>query len=367
MKVKAFFKREPVLCVSAVCAILSMLFVPPSSTYADYIDFKVLAMLFCLMAVVAGAQRCLLFDKLAQKLLTLCSGMRLLRLVLVLLPFFTSMLITNDVALITFVPFAISVLTLVGRQKELIPVVVLQTVAANLGSMATPVGNPQSLFLYNHFRLPITDYLAWLLPLVGLSLAALAVCALAGKNHPVSVELNWQVKLEHPRLLAMHGVLFVLCLLSVLHLLDYRLVLLVVVLCLLIFDRGLLRHVDYCLLLTFVCFFIFSGNLGSIPVIRDFLGGLMADHALVTSVAASQVVSNVPAAVLLAGFCQDARALLVGTNVGGLGTIIASLASLISFKFYLRAEGAKPLAYLGGFTVANLAGLVLLLGVTAIL
>lgn len=367
MKVKAFLKREPVLCVAAVCAIVSMFFVPPNSTYADYIDFKVLAMLFCLMAVVAGAQRCLLFDKLAQKLLKLCSGTRILKLVLVLLPFFTSMLITNDVALITFVPFAISVLTLVGRQKDLISVVVLQTVAANLGSMATPVGNPQSLFLYNHFQLSIGTYFVWLLPLVGVSLIALVVCALAGKNHPVSVDLQWSVKLEHPRLLAMHGGLFALCLLSVLHVVDYRLVLLVVLLALFIFDRGLLRHVDYCLLLTFVCFFVFSGNLGSIPAVRDFLSALMAEHALATSVAASQVVSNVPAAVLLAGFCEDAKALLIGTNVGGLGTIIASLASLISFKFYLRAEGAKPLRYLGWFTVVNGAGLVLLLAVTALL
>lgn len=362
-----FFKKEPVLVVSALCALVSMLFVPPSAGYGEYIDWKVLGMLFCLMAVVAGLQHCLFFDLLANRLLHACAGARTLRLVLILLPFFSSMFITNDVALITFVPFAVSVLTMVGRERELIYVIVLQTIAANLGSMATPVGNPQSLFLYHHFELSIGSYFAMLLPLVAAGLAGLVLAALLPKNAPIQVSFDWHVKLEQPKMLALYGALFALCMLSVLHLLDYRMVLLVVILALMIFDRGLFQHVDYGLLLTFVCFFIFSGNLGSIPAVRDWLAGLLEKNALLTGALASQVVSNVPAAVLLAGFTDNARGLLIGTNVGGLGTLIASLASLISFKYYLRSPGAKPLRYLGVFTAFNAAGLVLLLAMAAVL
>lgn len=366
-KFLTFVKKEPVLIISALCALVSMIFVPPNSAYGSYIDWKVLAMLFCLMSVVAGFQHCLFFDVLAQRLLHACSGARVLRLVLVLLPFVISMFITNDVALITFVPFAVSVLTLVGRQEELAFIITLQTIAANLGSMATPVGNPQSLFLYHHFQLSIGSYFSTLLPFAAISLVGIVLVTLVRKNVPIQVTFEWNVKLEQPKMLLLYGLLFVLCMLSVLHLLDYRVVLLVVILALMIFDRGLFKHVDYGLLLTFVCFFLFSGNLGSIPAVRELLAGLLEQNALLTSALASQVVSNVPAAVLLAGFTDNARGLLVGTNVGGLGTLIASLASLISFKYYLRAPGAKPLRYLGVFTAFNAVGLVLLLGAAALL
>ena len=363
----AFFKKEPVLLISALCAAVSMCFVPPNGGYRDYIDWKVLGTLFCLMAVVVLFRRCRVFDVLAQKLLDRCGGMRLLRFLLVMLPFFTSMFITNDVALITFVPFAVSVLTLVGRQEELIWLVVLQTVAANLGSMATPVGNPQSLFLYHHYVLSLGEYFAALLPLVAVSFLALAAAALGRKNAPVAVSFDRPAKLERPALLAVAAVLFLLCMLSVLHLLDWRLVLVLVAAALLLFDRAALKQVDYGLLLTFVCFFLFSGNLGAIPGVRAALAGLLKQNALLTSVLASQVVSNVPAAVLLAGFTDQARALLIGTNVGGLGTLIASLASLISFQAYLRTPGAKPLRYLAVFTACNAVGLALLLATAVLL
>ncbi|MBQ8646901.1 MAG: citrate transporter [Oscillospiraceae bacterium] len=363
----AFFKKEPVLVISALCALLSMLLVPPSAAYLDYIDWKVLALLFCLMSVVAGVQECGLFDRLGQQLLSRCTGMRLLRLVLVLLPFFTSMLITNDVALITFVPFAISVLGLVGRLDECIFVVVLQTVAANLGSMATPVGNPQSLFLYNYYGLTAGRFFWWMLPLAGLSLVGLAAAALAGKDRPISVRFEQTAALKNARLLGLFAVLFVVCMLCVLHVVDYRLMLAVVLAALLVFDRPLIAKVDYSLLLTFVCFFVFSGNLGGMEAVRSLLTDLLERSTLFTSILASQVVSNVPAAVLLAGFTSDARGMLMGTNVGGLGTIIASLASLISFKYYLRSPGANAGRYMAVFTAVNLIGLAALTAAACLL
>lgn len=360
-------RREAVLLISACAALISMLFVPPSSAYASYIDLRVLVLLFCLMAVVAGFQRCGLFHVLAQRLLAGRRRMRLLSLALVLLPFFCSMLITNDVALITFVPFSVLVLSLIGRQRHLIWVVVLQTVAANLGSMATPVGNPQNLFLYEKFHIPPAAFFAATIPVVLISLALLALAALHIQDESLEVTFSAPAVLREPRLLAGYAVLFALCLLSVLHVLHYGVLFLIVTLFLLFFSRDVFRRVDYSLLLTFVCFFLFAGNIGRIESVRTALEGLMSAAPMLTPALASQVISNVPAAVLLSGFTDRWQELLLGVNIGGLGTPIASLASLISLRLYLRTEGARPLRYLGVFLAVNAVGLVVLLGAAALL
>lgn len=361
-----FLRREPVLSISFVCALVSAFFVPPSAAYLDYIDLRVLCLLFCLMAVVAGLQECGLFLVLAQRLLVGERPVRLISLTLILLPFFCSMLVTNDVALITFLPFAILVLEMVGRRDLLIPIISLQTVAANLGSMATPVGNPQNLFLYAHFSLSMRDFLSLLLPLTLISLLGLAAAGLyfGGKGW-ISVSFPEQVRLTSPKHLALYLVLFGLCLLSVCRILPYGILTVIVIVALLLARRQLLGQVDYMLLLTFVCFFIFSGNLGQMPAVRSALGDLLARSPLLCSAAASQVISNVPAAVLLSGLTEDWKGLLAGVDVGGLGTPVASLASLISMKFYLRSREAKPLPYFLWFTAANVVGLLVLLPVAA--
>lgn len=358
-----FFRKEAVLCISAVCAALSMLLVPPSQVYASYIDYRVLGLLFSLMAVVAGLQRSGLFVFLAQKLLNGKKQLRVLSLLLVLLPFFSSMLITNDVALITFVPFALLTLRLIGQEQYTIWILVLQTAAANLGSMMTPVGNPQNLFLYAKFQLSPENFFSTMLPLTLASLFVLSIAALSVRNVILQVELpKGEIPLA-PQKLIVFGALFLLCLLSVFRVLPYEILLGIIVLGLLVFDRKIFCLVDYSLLLTFVCFFVFAGNLGQYPPVRGFLERLMQNSPLFTSIAASQVISNVPAAVLLSGFSTDWKSLLLGTNIGGLGTLIASLASLISFRFYMKTPGAKPLRYLGVFTLVNGIGLAVLISV----
>ena len=366
-KLLAFFKAEPVLVISGVCAALSCLLVPPSPAYMEYIDLRVLCLLFCLMAVVAGLQSCGVFVVLSQRLLSGRKNTRLLSLLLVLLPFFTSMVITNDVALITFVPFTLLILEMAELRERVIPVVVLQTVAANLGSMATPVGNPQNLFLCSRYTLSAGDFFAALLPYPLVSLAALIVGALLGPGRTIQVTFPQQARLERPGLLGALCVLLVLCLLSVFHVLHYGILTAVVVVCLLVLRRELLARVDYGLLLTFVFFFIFSGNLGELPPLREALAGLMEGSSLLTSALVSQVISNVPAAVLLANFTQDWRGLLLGVDLGGLGTPIASLASLISLKFYLRSPGAQGGRYLLWFSLVNFGGLAVLLAMAVLL
>ena len=359
--IRAFFKKEPVLAIAAIAAVLSMFLVPPSAAYIDYIDVRVLCLLFCLMAVVAGLQNCGLFDLLAQRLLAGKQSLRRVVLLLVLLPFFSSMLVTNDVALITFVPFAILVLQTIDHKEQTIRVIVLQTVAANLGSMATPVGNPQNLFLYANYQLSAAQFFGTMLPLTLASLVLLVLLTFLVPKTIIQISFAEKKTLDRPRLLMAYGILFVLCLLSVFHVLPYGILTAIVLVAFLLLERSVLGRVDYGLLVTFVCFFIFAGNIGCIGAVRDLLTGLLERSTLLSSILASQVISNVPAAVLLSGFTADWQGLLIGVNLGGLGTLIASLASLISFKYYAALPDAESGRYMAVFTVINLLGLLILI------
>lgn len=357
---KRFLKQEPVFVIAAVCAVVSMLWVPPSAQYLEYIDLRVLELLFCLMAAVAGMQQEGTFLVLSQRMLAGRKSSRLLTVSLVMLPFFASMLITNDVALITFVPFAVLVLQLTNQMQRLAWVVTLQTIAANIGSMLTPVGNPQNLYLSSFYGMDAASFFAVTIPVVALSFCLLAICCLWGKNRQIEVRFEHKEVIRSPKRLAVFLTLFGLSLLSVLHLVGSHLAFLLTVLILLVADRSVLKKVDYWLLATFVCFFIFAGNMGTIPSVQHFLGNVMERNTMLCAVASSQIISNVPAAVLLSNFTRDAKGMLLGTNIGGLGTLVASLASLISFKLYARTPQAKLLPYLGIFTAANAAMLVLL-------
>ncbi len=340
---------------------------PPSAAYLSYIDFRVLCLLFCLMAVVAGLRDCGLFELLAQRLLAGRKPFRTVCVLLVLLPFFCSMLVTNDVALLAFVPFAVFVLELAGRRDAMIRVIVLQTVAANLGSMATPVGNPQNLYLYAHYQLSAGEFFSLLLPLTLVSLLGLLAASAWGGGGPLDIVFPRRAEIRAPRRLAAYGALFALCLLSVFRVLPYQALTVIVAAAFLVLSPRLLLEVDYGLLATFVCFFIFSGNLGQLPAVHALLARLLDKSALLSSAAVSQVISNVPAAVLLSPLTDDWRGLLAGVDVGGLGTPVASLASLISLKFYLATEGRHTGRYLLFFTAANLAGLLILLPIAALL
>lgn len=356
-----FIKKEKVLCIAAICAFVSMMIVPPSMETLSFIDVRVLALLFCLMAVIAGLKQCNVFIVLAQRLLSGRKQMCVFFLILVLLPFFSSMFITNDVALITFVPFAILVLDMIDRKQYLIPIITLQTIAANLGSMATPFGNPQNLFLYTKYGLSIGDFFTVMGKFTLVSFILLIVCCMLMKNETLEVSFPEKIHIIKPKDVSLFVVLFILSLLSVLHVLPYQVVFMIVIITMLLVSPIILKNVDYALLLTFVCFFVFSGNIGKIDYMQEFLGNCMQNYAIPTAIASSQVISNVPSAVLLSSFSSNASGLLIGTNLGGLGTLIASLASLISFKFYANEAGADTGKYLKVFTCYNLIFLLILI------
>lgn len=384
-KVKELFQKETVCCIAFLLAVISMCFVVPSKNYISYIDFRVLALLFCLMAVVRGFSSIGVFTRLGTMLLTHVHSLRMLSALFIFLCFFFSMLITNDVALITFVPFTILVLSMAEQKKFLIPVIVLETIAANLGSMLTPLGNPQNLYLYTISGLSIGAFVRIMLPYSFVSAILLLIFILflprdtvstataantANSTNTVTASNTSNVICEAVKarknsriLFAFYLILFLLCLLTVLHILPYQILFFLVLTGFLLLDYRVLKDVDYFLLLTFLCFFIFIGNMKQISLVHELISKLLVHHEVLMGIGASQIISNVPAAILLSGFTDDYSALLIGVNLGGLGTLIASLASLISFKFYTNSNGSDTRRFLGIFTLYN----VIFLGVLFVL
>ena len=351
--IRTFIRREPVLVIAALAALVSCLFVPPDAAYLGYFDFRTLALLYCLMTVVAGLRGAGVFSHLAHTLCLRAGSVRAMGVLLVSMSFVSSMLITNDVALLTFVPFAVVVLGLAGHQRELIYIVVLQTAAANLGSMLTPVGNPQNLYLYSYYGLGFADFIRITLPVWALSLALVLAGCLLLPREKLDAFLGEEPGVDR-RGLWLYLALFALCLFVVLRVFDWPVMLTGVVLVLLLFDRKMLLQADFMLLMTFAAFFVFAGNLARMGAVDALARRLIGGHELLAGILTSQVISNVPAALLLSGFTANCRDLILGVDIGGLGTPIASLASLISMKLYSHAEHARTGRYLLVFTVVNI-------------
>ena len=355
--VKRFINNEIVLCVAFVLAVISSFFVPPDKSYFAYIDFRTLSILLALMITMAGLQRLSVFRQIGELLVSKMSSIRGVALVLLGLCFFSSMFITNDVALLTFVPFSIVTLSISGRKDLFIRVIVLETIAANLGSMLTPLGNPQNLYLYSLAGMSLGEFIKLMLPYSLLSLVMILACGIFFvKKAPMTLsEKNVYDRSKKDKLMiAMYLFTFLVSILVVAHMLDYRIGLIIVLVLVLAFDRRVLRTPDYCLLLTFIFLFIFIGNIKRIPELSSVIGQLLSVNEVVVSIILSQFISNVPAAILCSGFTDNVSNLIVGTNLGGLGTLIASMASLISFKQYGYIDGADKKKYIGVFTVMNL-------------
>ena len=360
-KLKLLLKKETVFCVSFVLAVLSAFAVRPDRGYLSYPDYRTLALLFCLMMIVAGFRSLGIFTMLGHFLLKGAGNVRKLEAMMVTLCFFSSMVITNDVILV----FQMS-----GKTERLLRLVVLETIAANLGSMATPIGNPQNLYLYSASEMTAGEFARAVLPYAGLAFLMLMAAVFAGRKEPIG-----KAALEAPAgkteglflRTVPYGVLLILCLLVVFRILPYQPVLLCVMAVILVLNHSIYRSVDYFLLLTFLCFFVFIGNVKRIPEISGFLVSAVQGRELAAGILASQVISNVPAAILLAGFSGDFSALLTGVNLGGLGTLIASLASLISFKLFTREYPEQKGAFLKVFTLWNVGFLAVLTAAAVLL
>lgn len=359
-----YFKKDIVLTVSWGLAAASAFLVRPDKGYVGYIDWRSLGILWSLMIITKGYMQNGIFEKIGHALLARTRKMWQLIAVLVGLNFFSSMIITNDVSLITFVPFAIMMLKQCGRQELMIPVVVLQTIAANLGSMLTPIGNPQNLYLYGLAGTGIGEFIMWLLPytIASALLLVISILLIKNKNEIICIE-DTDSEAAHntsvPRVMA-YSVLFVLALLVVARVLTWYILAAAVLITVLLLEKNVLAKADYALLLTFIGFFIFTGNMGRVEPVAHFLAGIVNGRELEAGIITSQCISNVPAALLLSEFTDNIKNLAIGVNIGGLGTLIASMASLISYKLYANEVPEKKGKYFAAFTVYNIIFLVVL-------
>lgn len=361
IKIKSFIKKEIVFSISLLLAIISAFMVHPNKGYLDYIDFRTLGLLLALMLVVQGLSSCGLFDVLVKNLMIKINNRRQLAFMLVSLCFFTSMLITNDVALITFVPFTVMLLEYIDDKRYSVYLIVLETVAANLGSMFTPIGNPQNLYLFSISDMSIGHFLSLMLPYTLTSFVLLVVAIMFIKPKEITTPPSTDTSKLHIPQLIVYIILFVTCIFTVLSLLDYRIMLGIVLAVMLVVNIKLIPKADYILLLTFVAFFIFIGNMKNIPEVSELLAKLVQGRECYVAIGASQIVSNVPAAMLLSGFTDNFKELIIGTNLGGLGTLIASMASLISFKFYNKTKASNTIEYMLTFTLVNIIFLIILI------
>lgn len=387
-------KNETILIIAAVLALISCFIVPPDAEYADYVHASTILQLVCLMLVVCGLQRIGVFRIIGSRLLHRVNTARGLIITLVSLTFFSAMLITNDVALVTFVPFAIAVLTMADMEDRAILVATLMTIGANVGSMLTPIGNAHNLYLKALTGMPSLEMIGIMAPYSATAAALLLVVIFfAFGRQPVdefrsldgaSIEQGVLAP-EHDKpqpdeiritgygagyggwRTIVYAVLFLVCLLAVSDIIPLWVMCVIVIVTFLFTDRRAFRHVDWGLPLTFVMFFIFIGNMKRVPEFYTLAASLVNDHPLEVAVGTSQVISNVPSTLLLSGFCDQWRELIIGTNLGGMGTLIASMASLVSYKNVTKKYPNRKGRYLAVYSAVNVLFLVVLVGLSWII
>ncbi len=357
---EGFVRHNTVMCIAFLAALLTTLAVPVDRAYLGYFDLKTLTCLFCVLAVVCALKNINFFYMLARKVVRVFKNARAGVLALVYITFIGSMLIANDMALLTFLPLGYLVLTATGKEKYMAFTFIMQNIAANLGGMLTPFGNPQNLYLYTKFNIPNGEFMSVMAPPFVLAIALITVCCLVFVKPEKLTIPDEDFKLD-PRRVALYLALFALAIAIVFRGIPYWIGLLVIPPVLFCADRKALRMVDYPLLLTFVFFFIFSGNMARIPAVRTFFSGLLAKNTLLVSSLSCQFISNVPSAILLSQFTGNYRDLLWGVNIGGVGTLIASLASLITFREYVSHNPGKGASYIAKFSAFNFAFLAVML------
>ena len=356
-----FVKKNAVLLIALCAAAITACIIPPSKAYLGYFDWKTLTCLFCVLAVVCALKNIRFFFFLAQKIVRTFKNARACVLALAYVTFIGSMLIANDMALLTFLPLGYFVLSSTGKRKYIAFTFIMQNIAANLGGMLTPFGNPQNLYLYTKYLIPTGEFMLIMLVPFLISVALITLCCIIFvKKEDMTIE-ETKITLPLWRTIA-YGVLFALSIVIVFRVIPFWIGLIVIPIALLFLDRKALGKVDYGLLLTFMAFFIFSGNMAQIPAIQRIFGSLLSKNPLLVSTLSCQVISNVPSAILLSQFTSNYEALLLGVNIGGCGTLISSLASLITFREYTSHNPGGGKKYILLFSAFNFAFLGILFG-----
>ena len=354
----AFVKKNMVMCIALLAAIVTSIFVPVDAEYLGYFDVKTLVCLFSVLAVVCALRNINFFYMLARKIVKSCKTTRMSILALVYITFIGSMLIANDMALLTFLPLGYFVLSTTGKNRYMAFTFIMQNIAANLGGMLTPFGNPQNLYLYSKFHIPDLEFVSIMAIPFAVSVLLITLCCLFVKSEPLEIA-DEPIHLPTVKT-AVYLALFALAIAIVFRSIPYWVALLVIPPVLFFLDKKALKMVDYPLLFTFVFFFIFAGNMARIDAVRNLFSALLEKSTLLFSVLSCQVISNVPSAILLSQFTENYRELLLGVNIGGVGTLIASLASLITFREYTNHNPKGTWSYVALFSLFNFGFLILL-------
>ena len=359
LKVIRFVKKNIVFFIAALAAVVSCFFVPPDKEYLNYFDWKTLSCLFITLAVICALRNIKFFTILARKLVIMTGNLRTLFVLLIVITFIGSMIIANDMALITFLPLGYFALSVAKQEKYMAYLFVLQNISANLGGMLTPFGNPQNLYLYSYFNIPTGEFCLIMLPAFLLAVSLLLVACIPVKSIKFALNEKFPEKLNIPKTI-LYIVLFLISILIVFRIIPFGVGLILIPVVLFFVDRESLKMVDYGLLGTFFFFFIFAGNLARIDAVNSLMSTLLEKDTLIVSILSCQVISNVPSAILLSKFTSDYPALLLGVNIGGTGTLIASLASLITFNEFRILYPKQTKKYILVFTGLNIAFVVIL-------
>ncbi len=359
-KAADFARKNTVFVIAVFLAAVTSIIIPPDREYIGYFDFKTLACLFCTLAVICALKNVRFFTKIAEKIVSLAGNIRMAALMLVYITFVGSMVLANDMALLTFLPLGYYLLSMTGTEKYMAYIFILQNIAANLGGMLTPFGNPQNLYIYEKFKIPNLEFMGIMLPPFLLAIALITVLTLFVGGEKLCLKTRSFAPLPKAKVAA-YLVLFVLSVLLVFRVVPYYIGLAIVVVSLLFLDRSALGKVDYMLLLTFAAFFVFAGNMSRIEAVRSLFSGLLEKDTLLFSALSCQVISNVPSAILLSRFTDNYRELLMGVNIGGCGTLISSLASLITFREYVSHNRSGSAKYVGLFSAMNFGFLAVML------
>lgn len=364
-KVLNFIKSEVVLSVAIILAIITCFFVPLDREYLTYFDWNTLICLFCMLAVVAGLKSTNIFELISRKIIGLFHTRRAVIYALVFGTFFFDMIVANDMSLITFLPLTYIVLHSTKNDKYLAFTFIMQTIAANMGGMITPYGNPQNLYLYSYYNIPTSEFFGILCAQTIMVAVLLWICCSFINNEPLKLRRNSKI-IVNKNDLYMYIALFLLVIFTIFRLIPYMITFVIVILTILIKDRKRFKQVDYCLILTFFVFFIFSGNIARIPVITEFISTIVVKNTLIAGIVSCQFISNVPTAIFLSKFTTNYHDLLISVNIGSLGIIISSLASLITLKEFLKHQPKNFWKYLGMFTLFNTIFLLVLLMITSL-
>ena len=364
-KIINFIKTEVVLVVATILTIITCFIVPPDKEYLQYFDYSTLICLFCMLAVVAGLKSTNIFELISRKLINLFHTRRGVIYALVFGTFFFDMIVANDMSLITFLPLTYIVLHSTKNDKYLAFTFIMQTIAANMGGMITPYGNPQNLYLYSYYNIETTEFFSILLAQSITVAVLLWICCSFIHNEPLKLKRNSKIIINKNKLY-IYSALFLLVIFSIFRVIPYWVSLIIVVTTILIADKKRFKQVDYALIATFCVFFIFSGNIARITVIKDFISQIVVKNTMLAGIISCQFISNVPTAIFLSKFTSNYRELLIAVNIGSLGILISSLASLITLKEFLKHQPKNIWKYLVMFTIFNTIFLLVLLLITRI-